>query len=336
MILYYIVFLCALIALLLPYKKGQLVSWIVFFFMFLMSFYRNVTVGTDTLNYLIYSSEHRESEYIVTFIAWLIAEGDLDSRGIIYVTSLVTYIFSGLCVFKYKLDVRYFVLFFFLGNIFTMGMNISRQIAAVSITAYFVPFIMNTSFKKSLWFFLGIVLAYGFHYSSLFAVLLYPILRYVNIGKKHLGFIMLMVSPLLLFNIIPIDRIMALFIPDEYSSYSTTRTLTASLLGYIYKMFLLLLQYKLLSHIRDVKVCLFYVLGVITSNISIGMDSNVARIFLIYSFLNVIAIAHIGTLMRDEKALKKMPLYAMILISTYFCFIGIQTNPDLNNYLFYK
>ncbi len=254
MALYYIVFLCAIIALLLPYKKGLFLSWFVFFFMFLMSFYRDATVGTDTLNYLIYSSEHRESEYIITFITWLIAEGDLDSRGIIYATSLVTYIFSGLCVFKYKLDVRYFVLFFFLGNIFTMGMNISRQIAAVSITAYFVPYIMNISFKKSWRFFLGIVLAYGFHYSSLFAVLLYPILRYVNIEKKRLGIIMLIVSPLVLFNIIPIDSIMAMFIPDEYSSYSTSRTLTASLLGYIYKVLLLVLQYKLLSNIRDVKV----------------------------------------------------------------------------------
>ena len=96
------------------------------------------------------------------------------------------------------------------------------------------------------------------------------------------------------------------------------------------------MQYKLLSNIRDVKVCMFYVLGVITSNISIGMDSNVARIFLIYSFLHVIATAHIGTVMRDEKAFQKMPLYAINTYSTYFCFIGIQTNPDLNNYLFYK
>ena len=337
MILYYIVFLMSIISFVLPRKIGKLLSWMAFALMFIMTFYRDSTVGTDTINYLIYSDDHRQSEYIVNFISTLMVSGILDDRGIICITSLVTYFFSGLCVWNYKIDIKYFVLFFFLGNIFVMGMNISRQIAAVSIIAYFVPFINSCNTKKSLLFFVGIALAYGFHYSSVFCVLLYPILRYLDIKKQTLGIMMVLFSPLLLFNIIPVDSIMRSFIPKEYNSYSTvlSRNLEVSLLGYVYRLLLVFLQYKLLYTIKDPKLCILFVLGVLSSNIGIGMDSNVSRIFLIYSFLLVIIYSHIGGITKNGIR-EKWPLLLLIVLSTFFCFVGIQSNPDLNNYKFYK
>lgn len=337
MTLYYIVFFLSICSFVFSRKKGIYISWVVFILMFIMTFCRDSTVGTDTINYLIYSDDHRQSEYIVNFISWLIISGDLDSRGIIWATSLITFIFSGLCVYKYKIDIRYFVLFFFLCNIFVIGMNISRQMAAVSIVAFFVPFINSCNIKKSLFFFVGIALAYGFHYSSIFCIILYPILRYVDIKKQTLGMIMVLLSPLLLFNIIPVDSIMQSLVPKEYNSYSTSlsRNLAVSLLGYVYKLLLVFLQYKLLNTIKDNKMCLLFVLGVLSSNIGIGMDSNVSRIFLIYSFLQVIIYSHIGGITKYGIR-EKWPLLFIIVLSTYFCFVGIQSNPDLNNYQFYK
>lgn len=338
MTLYYIVFLLSVGSFVFSRKKGTFLAWIVFVLMFIMTYYRDSTVGTDTINYLIYSDDHRESEYIVNFISWLIVSGDLNSRGIICATSLVTFIFSGLCVHKYKIDVRFFVLFFFLCNIFVMGLNISRQIAAVAIIAYFVPFINSCHIKKRLLFFVGVAFAYGFHYSSMFCVVLYPILRYVEVKKQTLGIIMVLLSPLLLFNIIPIDSIMQSFVPKEYNSYSASlnRNLEVSLLGYVYKLLLVFLQYKLLNTIKDSKICLLFVLGVLSSNIGIGMDSNVSRIFLIYSFLQVIIYSYIGGGITKYNIREKWPLMLIIVMSIYFCFAGIQSNPDLNNYKFYK
>lgn len=337
MILYYIVFLLSISSFVFPQKKGKLLSWMAFALMFIMTFYRDSTVGTDTINYLMYSDDHRQSEYIVNFILILMYSGVPDNRGIICVTSLVTFIFSGLCVYKYKIDVRYFVLFFFLCNIFIMGMNISRQIAAVSIIAYFVPFVNSFSTKKNLLFFVGIALAYGFHYSSIFCILLYPILRYVDIKKQTLGIIMVLLSPLLLFNVIPVDSIMLSFVPKEYNSYNTSlsRNLEVSFLGYVYRLSLVFLQYKLLYTIKDAKLCMLFVLCVLSSNIGIGMDSNVYRIFLIFSFLQVIIYSHIGGITKYGIR-EKWPLLLLIVLSTFFCFVGIQSNPDLNNYQFYK
>ena len=92
----------------------------------------------------------------------------------------------------------------------------------------------------------------------------------------------------------------------------------------------------MLNTIKDSKMCLLFVLGVLSSNIGIGMDSNVSRIFLIYSFLQVIIYSYIGGGITKYNIREKWPLILIIVMSIYFCFVGIQSNPDLNNYKFYK
>lgn len=72
MTLYYIVFLLSICSFVFSRKKGIYISWVVFTLMFIMTFCRDSTVGTDTINYLIYSDDHRQSEYIVNFISWLV------------------------------------------------------------------------------------------------------------------------------------------------------------------------------------------------------------------------------------------------------------------------
>ena len=54
MTLYYIVFFLSICSFVFSRKKGIYISWVVFILMFIMTFCRDSTVGTDTINYLIY------------------------------------------------------------------------------------------------------------------------------------------------------------------------------------------------------------------------------------------------------------------------------------------
>ena len=337
MILYYIIVLLILFSIIIKNKLGKCIGWIVFVLMAYMTMFRGDNVGTDTMNYLRYNAEHRIEEYFVTGIVSLIFTGTFNERAVIYATCFVTYFFAFLNIRKYKIDVRYFCLFFFIYSFFAMGLNISRQIAAIVIVANFLPYIFDKSKKKSLLFFVGCILGAGFHISSLLLVYLY-VLRFVKISNKNDGLIIFLLGSAILLNILPMASIMQKFLPniyaDEYSG-DFQRNEGVSIIGYIYRLFTLGIYayiYKYLSYRKDIWL---YGFSAIMVNGTIGMDPSISRIFYINSYIIIIysCLAYTSYNMKKDNKLK-MLFWFQTLMGLYMTLSFMKNHPDLNRFEF--
>ncbi len=153
MLFYYVVFALILVSFIPKEKFGKYIAWLAFGFMFLMTLFRAEDVGTDTINYLVYGTDHRANEFLCMWVVYLMETGVLSDYGMIYVLASVTYLFLLLNVLRFRIDIRYLVLFFFLSDFFVMGMNISRQVAAISLVSFFVPYVLAEQRSKRLLFF---------------------------------------------------------------------------------------------------------------------------------------------------------------------------------------
>lgn len=330
---YIIIYIILLFSLFLKEAKGKRIGWFVFIIFFIMTTFRHESVGVDTINYLNYTGERRETEFVYIFIYGLNLLGY--NISIIHVMSIVTYLCCFLCILKNRLDVRYFALFFFLFSFFFESMNISRQIASISVLSLFIPYIFERDFKKSLLFFVGVVLASGFHYTTLFMILLYG-LRYININLRTAVPVALLLSILLLFDIIPIDVVMLHLLPDDYSGYSNILEKgTISFFGYIYRIVLLIFQLGLLGMLRDKKDVTFFFLYIIVTNASIGMNPIVSRIFLTFTFMSIIICSRFfydAVKLKNKKRIMMFIVY--VLLNTYFAFSFLRSASEFGSYKF--
>ena len=266
----------------------NLISWITLALMFILTVFRADHIGYDTENYLYnFTVETRVSEWLTTLMYLWANYFAVDKRVILVIYGVITYICIPKISQKYNIQMPYILLFYLLGGYFIMGLNIMRQIASVSLIILAIPYIYSPSFRKSLLYFLIIIVAAGLHISSIVFLALYC-LRFINISKKNAIIITSLISPLIVLNIIPIDNIIKNFIPENYESYSSIvdRTLAVSSLGYIANLIYLILKIYLLRYIED-KFNLLYAISIILTSSFLGMDSNVARIFLSLSlFIN--------------------------------------------------
>lgn len=145
---------------------------------------------------------------------------------------------------------------------------------------------------------------------------------------------MIIVTPLLLFNIVPIDNIFRFILPDIYrEEYSDALGRTSvTLLGYMYRLVMLFVQVYLIKFIKERHKMTLYVFSIIVANAAIGMDPAVARIFMVNTL--IVALVNAEFLMEVNKVNIKqyIPLLVSIAISIYFCMSSISANSDLNNY----
>lgn len=330
---YVIIYFILLSSFFLKDDNGKALGWFVFIIFFLMTTFRHESVGVDTINYLNYTGERRENEFVYLFITMLNLLGY--NISIIYVMSIVTYLSCFLCILKNRLDVRYFTLFFFLFYFFFESMNISRQVASLSVLSLFIPYIYEKNFKKSLLFFIGVILASGFHYTTLYMMVLYG-LRYISIRAKIYVPLAFLLSVLFLFDIIPIDTIMTFFLPDEYKDYSTIlKKESISFLGYLYRLFLLLFQLKILGFLKGNNDRCFFFLSIIVSNAAIGMNPIISRIFLIFSFVSIIICSRFFCEAVKSKNKTQIQMFIIyVILNTYFAFSFLRSAPEFGNYKF--
>lgn len=337
MVLYYVIAFFCVLSVLLKGKIGKFIGWSVFALMCVMTIFRGDEVGTDTMAYLMYSADYRVEEYIISGVVYLITQGVVNERAIIYFTGVVTYFFIYLLIRRSRIDIRYFLLFFFIDGWFVMGLNIARQIAAISIIAYFLPCIFNDKWTKRVPFFAGCIVAAGFHISSLFVLPLY-FCRYIHLSRESNVRLIIIMGGILLLNVVPINSLMKLCLPDVYSQDYTdllAETASTSFIGFLYKCFWLFIYVYMYKYIYRRKDQLLFVISAIIVNATFGMEPIISRIFLVYSFLLVFysSVAFTEKNLKQDRMLKKL-FFILLLIGLYMRLSSISVHPDLKQFEF--
>lgn len=339
--IYLIVFAVALgLAL---YKKETKLSWVLLLFMFIVTAFRAEDVGADTYNYLYEFSHETGSnidnssrllEFLNLGAYFFVFNYGLDTRYIIILYALLSY----LCLFiinrKYGIRLSYLLLFFFLTNLFIKNLNISRQVVSISILAVGINYIFHEKPRKSLIFFLFVILAGGFHASSYIYVFLY-LFRFIRIQhSKGLPLAAFLVSLIFITGIIPLEPILQQLMPAEYGLYSKalSHSYSGSLIGLLFIIFNLAVQCLILYRYKG-QYFLLFAFCIVISSTTVGMDFVVGRITLIFSLFSCIVFSQFFGGKRLSPTDKLLFLF-VIVTRAYFAYSAIISDPDLVPYVF--
>lgn len=153
------------------YRK-QWVGVFVILLLVFFSMFRGEEVGTDTASYMegmdkvaeVFLSKdsffddngrYEYLYYLLTVVIWLF---DLSPRLMLFFFSFVSIYFVFLGAHRLKLNIALVALFYVLTNMYLFSFNVARQFAAIGLMFYGVSFLVETSWKKYLfflWVFIG-------------------------------------------------------------------------------------------------------------------------------------------------------------------------------------
>lgn len=324
-----------------PKNKITGIFWIVF--LCFLSMFRAESVGTDTANYIDYSS--KISSFVIDFdggfkvsrmleisylstVMWLY-ENDYSPRLLICIMSIITFLFIFLSLKRMNLSYGIGVLIFTIVY-YLLSLNIARQICACTIILYSYTFLFEKSRKKYL-FFIYILLATSFHATSILYLSMY-MFRYIktDIFKKstltHIAislFVINIIYPLPLSEWL-VSTFSSLSYSETYSERSVTYT--RSIFGILYS-FIQFLPYIIIfvkcnKEKLNTQDFIFY-LSIISLILSSTANSDFARIFLPLQIFQVLYITNLYA--ENRLKINKAPFYYFIAINTLLVLYGAST-----------
>ena len=195
MLPYFIVFLSvSIIGFMIDFSKYKYIKYILSFILLLvflsLYYYRDYSIGTDTLNYIPIFQDIFNSNNIIKYS--LENNIEIGFSVIVYLLSFVSedylFIFSSLTsiiyinlifsIYRYKLSYTlFFCSLFCVFQMYFYSFNILRQAIAISFVILAISYLINDNNRR---FVLCCFLAFIFHYSSIFVFIFYFIykLRY--------------------------------------------------------------------------------------------------------------------------------------------------------------
>lgn len=193
--------------------------------LFIISGFRSLSVGTDTINYaarfdnIDISATTKLFEYGWYYLNYLFYYSRFSVHAVFIVSAFATiYLFYKTVSKESKwplFSLLLYILFFYYFNSF----NIIRQTIAEAIVFFAVPFLINGKKKDMLIFYGLVLLAMLFHTSAVIAFAI-PLIQYVNINKRSACF--LLISSIIIGNI-PLESFILsqnfYFLSDMYSHY---------------------------------------------------------------------------------------------------------------------
>lgn len=196
MLAYFIVALVFLLCISKKIKHTHRLLSLMFLILFVLTAFRDVSVGTDTLNYRDWfnwyddsSLTFRRGEYLFEFLIFVFRRLGLGYRTFLITTALLFYAPSYYVFRKKSRDPILSAFFlFFLGFCF-LFFNLSRQLVAVSFGLLSMSFCERDQFGK---FIVSIILAMLIHTSAIVLIFLWPI-RQIQI-RSGLWCVVLLVS----------------------------------------------------------------------------------------------------------------------------------------------
>ncbi len=266
MAFYYIFPVFVLIVSLLGNKK-EWVGIALFMLMLFFSMFRGDNVGTDTMNYLegtgaryyqflesdISSIGSTKFELLFFGLNYLIIQNDLSPRVVIYVFSIITFVFLFLSAKRFHVNTSFVAVFYIFLNYYYWSFNVSRQLTALSICLFAISY-LNTNEKKRYLFFLWIIIASLIHNAAITLIVVY-FFKNIKVDRK----LALIVTAFLYVSmvIIPVTPIMLIILKnlgfvytDDYGVGGTFKETGMTVIGFIYQLingFLLLVFYKIRS-----------------------------------------------------------------------------------------
>ena len=326
-------------------NQDRIASFALLILMFLVTILRSESVGADTWTYLYDFGEHiydtgfgkdsRGLEVINNLLYYYVYNFNLDRRIILYFYGTITYFFLFLTSRRYKVRLSYLLFFYLTGSFFIMSLNICRQVASVSIVLYAIPLLFDNErlkIRDVLCFSLLLVLAGLIHASSLVFLFLL-VFRFLKIRKEVLIIVTGILSFLLLFNIIPFEQLMIWLTPEVYASFKTdvNRNLAVTFFGYFYRAVIIIVQLCILWQSNDKKYEVLYAFSVMITCVSMGLDSDVARVFLVFSGIIMLFQCRYFT-NNSKDFIARILLILLIVSSSYFWYTGTSANLTVNPY----
>lgn len=180
---YLYIFFILLLVKLLP--KNKITGILVILVLFALSAFRGENVGDDTWNY--FNNILRETEFDMSSldsysfeisyqaVTKNIRYSGLPSYYVLWFLSAVTFIFLTLGVKRLKLGYADAVFFYYATILFFLSLNISRQMAGVSICFYGYTFLIEKGWKRLIFIPL-VLLAASIHFSAIIFSLLFIIM----------------------------------------------------------------------------------------------------------------------------------------------------------------
>lgn len=198
------------------YKKPKVGILIILLFTF-FSMFRGDDVGNDTMNNMNETSLQyrasldlsdidgesigRTAELFYLLLVRFVVNNGFPPRAIIFLFSIITFLFLYLAFRKYNVNVGLACLFYFLSNHYLFSFSGARQMAAISILLFASSYLFEEG-KKHYLFFLWVLIASLMHLSSISFIIVYP-LRFVKFNKS--GMLIFLTLVFLFFSFVPFD-----------------------------------------------------------------------------------------------------------------------------------
>lgn len=323
-------------------RKNDRLAFVTLILMCFVNAFRAISVGADTINYynnqfygeysLDFSSTY-ELEWIFQSLSALIRDNGIDPRWCLYSLSIITSVFLYLSFKRYHkqlgTNLILILLFYFVFDFYSLSFNIARQCASISILLYAYSFLYS---EKLRYFFFYVIIAAGFHISSLLFIFVYFIRKFdIN---KFKSTELIIVSYAILITIFIGKVYLWNFIISSYPALALYENLMGnteigsfSIFSLLLESFRLGLGLYVLVRLRQVglnrynTLLYFALLAVILTNSFYG---NITRIFYGLSIIRVMAFATLFSRLRWSRNDK-----IVFMLSTLF--YGIFTLSGLNN-----
>lgn len=169
--IYIYLFIFLLLGVFIRPEKQNLYFVFSFSFLFILSAFRDISVGTDTLSYqIIFDRVGSGYLEITQEIGWyylnkivILLRGD-DFQSLLIASTLITLLPIFYIVKKYSLNPMLSIFLYYSFYIYLQSFNITRQVLAVSIFVLSLPFLFK---GKNKLYILGVIFAALFHTTAL-------------------------------------------------------------------------------------------------------------------------------------------------------------------------
>ena len=310
-----------------------------FVILFLLLALRDLSVGTDTLNYVnyyLYFDYYKNNEIGFFVFRSFLKKIGASYRFYLAIIAFITTIAAYKFIKRYSVDYLISCFAYFSLGLYAMSFSGLRQSLAVCIIMFSIKYIFE---NKPILFILLIIIASTFHLSSIVFLPVY-LLKNIKISKKSILIFIVLAFVFILFNNKIYNQILA-YLPDGYLRYSKSN-LSINIIV-VLEGILIPLVSKLLVNMnekyndeKNKYFEFFFNLSILNSLILILSLNNALgdRIALYFSIGNIIIIPYALKFISNKYLKIILYILCIAILSLRFYFTTIDSVLNIDNYKF--